>query len=159
MSIENTLPGLSSAFRDGRRFEQVVDALAKAAAGRQLETEDELSLEFAIDFLTKAKQGAEWIKSPSISEESKNWAYSFEKAATSFGPHRTQAEFIADIDQMLETAKQLRSQGELKPERISVVREFFNRVFRASIAQIHDALSQEPLQRNQGWRLADALAH
>jgi hypothetical protein len=158
MDTEHSLLRLNAAFQEGRLFEKIVDALAKASVGAELEKEDRDSIELAIVFLSEAKQGVEWINRPTISQESKAWAKSFEMAASSIDANGDSKRFIENIDDMVKTVKALKRRKKATEPAISRVRRFFDRVFRNSIEQINEALFMQVSDKSAEWGTTHKLA-
>jgi hypothetical protein len=158
MQAENTLAQVGRAFHDGSLADSVVVALARASAGRPLNSEDVASLKAAFDFLERAREGYEWVKAPRISQQSKAAAVSFETAVHSRYPQRHEVEFEQELSAMLETLRTLQSTAFIttpaNSERLQGLRAFFYRILRSSIGRMDEILSPHEPQRATPWTLA-----
>jgi len=158
----HALPSLhevSGAFREGGLADRVILTLARAEAGRELQNEDRDALQHAVDFLSQAKRGYNWLSDPQVSRDSRAWARSFGTAARSLDRRTRDAEFLGDIEQMLQVVTQLRTTGIAESEPLKCARVFFNRVLRSAIDHIDAAISARDINDPGApeWVLANSF--
>lgn len=151
-TTDKSLTHVSTVFNEGTTFEGIVVALAKAQAGASLGERDISNIKNALRFLQQAKEGFTWIDSPSVTAKSRVCASDFATAVQSWVPKDGPRNFPQEIESMIGTTQDLLNGTQLQNSNsVSLVREFFNRVFRSYIGQLDEFFSRPTLPRNLGW--------
>lgn len=153
-TTDKSLTQVSTVFDEGAAFEGIVVALAKAQAGASLGEKDISNMNKALRFLQQAKEGFTWIHSSSVTvtAQSRVCASHFATAAQSWVPKDGPSNFTQEIESMIGTTQELLNGTQLQNSNsVSLVREFFNRVFRSYIGQLDEFFSRPTLPRNLGW--------
>jgi len=124
----------TEAMRGGNLADKVIFTLAKAAGNLKLEKQDHEVLRQAVQFLKEVKSGYDWIDEPTISPESKTYAFSFKTAASSWWQMvSSPLQFVEDINVMIKTTEDLSEDKPPNRDSLRKTRLFFDRVFRHSI--------------------------
>ena len=127
---ERSLRQISDSFGQGQFADDVVMALARAAAGRTVDGKDKETIGKAIKFLQRAEDGFKWLDSPTITSDSMQCAVSFETAVRSLGEQISTDRFIADIGTMLQTSQAVLEGQQVESGALQNVRAFFHRILR-----------------------------
>lgn len=145
MHFDRWLEDADLAMRLGNLADRVVLILARVQNGgiEQLRPEDRAVLDEAVEFLTKVKQGFDWIDQPLVSSNNRSFVSSFSAAARSWGGNP--AAFATELAQIEETLKQLSLSKPLAEDaQLIAAREFFGRLASEATDAVKQAVGRSP---------------